>query len=105
MECFICLNDIDISQNNFYLKCCNNYLHNNCIKSWINHNKNTNNNICPYCRTYNNDMNQLICQDIDIIIIDNNYNNYNIENNNYHYLCSFILTSFCILFFILFFPF
>ena len=29
----------------------------------------------------------------------------NIENNNYHYLCSFILTSFCILFFILFFPF
>ena len=110
MECFICLNELDISQNNFHLKCCNNFIHHNCIKSWLNHNKKLYNNKCPYCTKINHDFGSLIYQDIDIIIIDNNYININtenienIENNNYSFLCYFTIIV-VIIFIGLFFPF
>jgi hypothetical protein len=106
MECFICLNEIDQSQNIFYLKCCNNYLHDDCIKSWLNHTKKPHSNKCPYCTKINHDFGSLLCRDIDIIIIDNNYSNTNIENidnNNYSFLCSFTIIMF-IIFIVLFFP-
>ena len=105
MECFICLNEINQSQNIFYLKCCNNYLHDDCIKSWLNHTKKPHNNKCPYCTKINHDFGSLLCRDIAIIIIDNNYSNTNIDNNNYSFLCSFTIIMFIIfivLFFLLF---
>jgi hypothetical protein len=103
MECFICLNEMDISQNSFYLKCCKCYVHEKCIKSWIFYSKN--NNKCPRCKKKNNDLANLleIEDNIDIIILDNNYSNINIQNNNYSYLCSFILITLGILIIILFF--
>jgi hypothetical protein len=104
MECFICLNDIDISNNIFYLSCCNNYTHYQCIKSWINHSKNHSNiTKCPYCTKCNNDISNLLYENIDIIIEDNNYNNTNLQNN-YLSLCYFIFITLMILFTVLFFP-
>ena len=104
MECFICLNDIDMSRNYFYLSCCNNYTHYNCIKSWINHNKNNHITKCPYCTKNNDDISNLLYENIDIIIIDNNYNNLNLQNNNYSSLCYFIFITLTLLFIVLFFP-
>ena len=117
MECFICLNEIDQSYNSFYLKCCKNYTHMNCIETWINHDTNSNNKNCPYCRKINSDISNLVCNntndisnielsnlsnnDIDIIIIDNNYSNNNNQTKNY--LCSFIFITIAVLIFILFF--
>jgi hypothetical protein len=97
MECFICLNEIDISKNIFYLKCCNHYLHDKCIKTWLYHSKNNDINRCPYCRKNNNELGNLLEDDIDIIIIDNNYSNINIQNNNYSHLCSSIVIYLIIL--------
>ena len=103
MECFICLDEIDISKNNFYLSCCNNYTHYHCIKSWVTHNKNNNIKKCPYCRRYNHDISNLFNDNIDIIIVDNNYSNINLQNNKFLSLCYFIFTTLIILFIILFF--
>lgn len=90
MECFICFNDIDFTKPNFHLKCCNNYLHNECIQNWLNHiiynnTLNINNNIlCPYCRSTNNEIKNNIIKFIsDISNINNNINNDIIIINNY----------------------
>lgn len=92
MECFICLNELDMSENIFYLKCCNNYLHTNCIKNWVNNNNNNINNTCPYCRSINNDIIDLSNTNTNIdIIINNNYSNMNQENKNYKHLCYCII--------------
>ena len=103
MECFICLDNIDISKNNFYLSCCNKYTHYNCIKSWVKHNKKFNITNCPYCTKYNNDISNLFYDNIDIIIIDNNYSNINLQNNNFLSLFYFIFITLIILFIVLFF--
>ena len=103
MECFICLNEIDMSNNCFYLSCCKNYTHYTCIKSWSKHSKSNNIQKCPYCTKNNMDISNLICENIDIIIVDNNYSNTNLQNKNYLYLCYFIFTTFLVLFIVLFF--
>ena len=53
MECFICFNNLDMTQNNFYLECCKNYIHKECIYLWSCNENNKNNNKCPYCRIIN----------------------------------------------------
>lgn len=103
MECFICLNDIDMSQNYFYLSCCNNYTHYNCIKTWINHNKNNNIKNCPYCRKINTDISNLLYENIDIIIVDNNYSNISLQNYECLSLCYFISITLSLVFIVLFF--
>jgi len=97
MECIICLNDLK-DDNFFILECCNQPIHIQCLKDWINtnYNKNSDISLCIYCKKQNNIINDLICniknENILIIndienqlnnnIINNNYNNINSESNN-----------------------
>ena len=81
MECFICFNEILNPQEIFFLKCCNNNIHKNCIKEWHNNINNKKNNLCPYCRKNNIDLNNIENNNIGIIIMDN-YDNIHINNNN-----------------------
>lgn len=106
MECIICLNDLK-DDNFFILECCNQPIHIQCLKDWINtnYNKNSDISLCIYCKKQNNIINDLISniknENILIIndienqlnnnnIINNNYNNINSDNNNNKFISALL---------------
>jgi hypothetical protein len=80
MECVICLEDISC---NDYCKfnCCNNSVHNNCLKSWVDKSiKNKNVANCFICSQKNSAIENIImrhsCNYNTSEIVNNNNNNY-----------------------------
>jgi hypothetical protein len=107
MECVICLEDISC---NDYCKfnCCNNSVHNNCLKSWVDKSiKNTNVAKCFICNQKNNAIENIIrlnSYNANVNaneIVNNNNNNYiiiDISANNINQTQSYIeIRSFFIL--------
>tara|TARA_B110001450_G_scaffold74540_3_gene71053 strand:- start:14228 stop:14632 length:405 start_codon:yes stop_codon:yes gene_type:complete len=125
-ECIICLEIIETNTNNIYLECCNNRVHDNCLQLWISTNidKNTDINLCIYCKKNNNIITNIINNykillpnnNTEIIVINNdnvndnddlntsNNNNNNeiiiAENRFVTKICSFILSLLTFLFFL-----
>lgn len=92
MECIICFNDLN-DDNFFILECCNQPIHIQCLKDWINinYNKNSDISLCIYCKQQNDIINDLIqnVKNDNILIVNDienqlNNNNNNIINNNYN---------------------
>tara|TARA_Y100000389_G_C17445922_1_gene511594 strand:- start:1882 stop:2331 length:450 start_codon:yes stop_codon:yes gene_type:complete len=74
MECLICF--CDVSNNDYLLMdCCNKIIHIECIKTWINTNKNTNKEIdkCIFCKQQNDIINNLLHQENNNSIVNNNH--------------------------------
>ena len=68
LECPICFEFVDNSNDTFFLNCCKKKVHKSCLLSWYNIN-NYNNLSCFLCTQSNNDINNLL---IKPILINNN---------------------------------
>lgn len=84
MECIICFNDINITNNNYIiLECCKQNIHIDCLKQWISTNYNINRDIslCIYCKSNNDIINDMV-NNVVIDIEERVSNNSNSNNSN-----------------------